>query len=185
MMARASTTSLKLDHEVKKRVSAPRLRRSPHWLIREAIEEYVEREQRREQFRQTHSPFGIATKQPACMSPAKKSTSGWPNSERATVPLLRNAASEAVPTGAARLSPGLHEFLAPKSRDGAKRGESDPATRESARQAPGDGPSAGTDSLELREGVIEFGHGAYIALYLNDGKEIVTLAVGHRRETRY
>jgi len=49
-----STTSLKLDHEVKKRVQrlAAALRRSPHWLMREAIEEYVEREEKREQFRQ-------------------------------------------------------------------------------------------------------------------------------------
>jgi predicted transcriptional regulator len=49
-----STTSLKLDHEVKKRVKRLALarRRSPHWLMREAIEEYVGREERREQFRQ-------------------------------------------------------------------------------------------------------------------------------------
>jgi predicted transcriptional regulator len=53
-MPSPSTTSLKLDVEIKERVrrlaSAPR--RSPHWLMREAIEEYVEREEKREQFRQ-------------------------------------------------------------------------------------------------------------------------------------
>jgi predicted transcriptional regulator len=49
-----STTSLKLDYEIKKRVKqlAVARRRSPHWLMREAIEEYVSREERREQFRQ-------------------------------------------------------------------------------------------------------------------------------------
>ncbi len=53
-MPRPSTTSLKLDVEVKERVQrlASARRRSPHWLMREAIEEYVEREEKREQLRQ-------------------------------------------------------------------------------------------------------------------------------------
>jgi predicted transcriptional regulator len=53
-MPKASTTSLKLDVDVKQRVQrlASARRRSPHWLMREAIEEYVEREEKREQFRQ-------------------------------------------------------------------------------------------------------------------------------------
>ena len=52
-MPKSSTTSLKLDREVKERVQrlASARRRSPHWLMREAIEEYVEREEKREQFR--------------------------------------------------------------------------------------------------------------------------------------
>jgi predicted transcriptional regulator len=53
-MPKPSTTSLKLDAAVKERVQrlASVRRRSPHWLMREAIEEYVEREEKREQFRQ-------------------------------------------------------------------------------------------------------------------------------------
>jgi len=53
-MPNSSTTSLKLDVEIKDRVRrlASARRRSPHWLMREAIEEYVEREEKREQFRQ-------------------------------------------------------------------------------------------------------------------------------------
>jgi predicted transcriptional regulator len=53
-MPTASTTSLKLDVEIKARVRrlASARRRSPHWLMREAIEEYVEREEKRQQFRQ-------------------------------------------------------------------------------------------------------------------------------------
>jgi predicted transcriptional regulator len=52
-MPKPSTTSLKLDHEIKKRVKqlAVARRRSPHWLMCEAIEEYVTREETREQFR--------------------------------------------------------------------------------------------------------------------------------------
>ena len=53
-MPNASTTSLKLDVTIKERVQrlASARRRSPHWVMREAIEEYVEREEKREQFRQ-------------------------------------------------------------------------------------------------------------------------------------
>jgi len=32
---------------------------------------------------------------------------------------------------------------------------------------------------EFREWVIEFGHGAYVALYRYDGKQVVILAVRH------
>ena len=53
-MATLPTTSLKLDAETKARLHklAQARRRSSHWLMREAIEQYVEREERREQFRQ-------------------------------------------------------------------------------------------------------------------------------------
>lgn len=50
----SSTTSLKLDSKMKERVRrlAQARRRSPHWIMREAVEQYVEREEKREQFRQ-------------------------------------------------------------------------------------------------------------------------------------
>jgi predicted transcriptional regulator len=50
-MAALPTTSLKLDAELKTRVQrlAEARRRSAHWLMREAIEQYVEREERRQQ----------------------------------------------------------------------------------------------------------------------------------------
>ena len=53
-MPTPSTTSLKLDLETKERVQrlASARRRSPHWVMREAIEQYVEREEKRERFRQ-------------------------------------------------------------------------------------------------------------------------------------
>jgi predicted transcriptional regulator len=52
-MATVSTTSLKLDAALKERVQrlASARRRSPHWLMREAVEQYVEREEQREQLR--------------------------------------------------------------------------------------------------------------------------------------
>ncbi|HLM79810.1 MAG TPA: CopG family ribbon-helix-helix protein [Terriglobales bacterium] len=53
-MPKPSTTSLKLDGEIKERIQrlASVRRRSPHWVMREAIEQYVEREEKREKFRQ-------------------------------------------------------------------------------------------------------------------------------------
>ncbi len=53
-MAVSATTSLKLDSKLKKRVQhlAAARRRSPHWLMCEAVEQYVTREEKREQLRQ-------------------------------------------------------------------------------------------------------------------------------------
>jgi predicted transcriptional regulator len=53
-MSTPSTTSLKLDVETKERIQrlAAARRRSAHWVMREAIEQYIEREEKREQFRQ-------------------------------------------------------------------------------------------------------------------------------------
>ncbi len=53
-MTTAATTSLKLDDSTKSRLQelAGKRRRSTHWLMREAIQQYVEREEKREQFRQ-------------------------------------------------------------------------------------------------------------------------------------
>ncbi len=47
-----STTSLKLDREMKARVQrlAEARRRTSHWIMREAIEEYVSREEKRQSF---------------------------------------------------------------------------------------------------------------------------------------
>jgi len=49
----ASPTSLKLDDELKSRVQhlAEARRRSSHWIMREAIAQYVEREEKREALR--------------------------------------------------------------------------------------------------------------------------------------
>jgi predicted transcriptional regulator len=53
-MPTPATTSLKLDVELKERVQrlASARRRSAHWIMREAVEQYVGREEKREAFRQ-------------------------------------------------------------------------------------------------------------------------------------
>ena len=80
----------------------------------------------------------------------------------------------------------LHDFLAPTSRDAAKRAVK--AIRQGVK-ALGKHPHIGrpVDELpsEFREWVIEFGSGAYLALYHFDGKEVVILAVRHGREAGY
>jgi predicted transcriptional regulator len=47
-------TSVKLDNELKKRIQhlADVRHRSAHWIMREAIRDYVEREEARESFKQ-------------------------------------------------------------------------------------------------------------------------------------
>lgn len=49
-----SPTSIKLDGSIKARVKklAKTKQRSSHWLMREAIKQYVEREERREAYKQ-------------------------------------------------------------------------------------------------------------------------------------
>ncbi|WP_075881409.1 CopG family ribbon-helix-helix protein [Vreelandella massiliensis] len=50
----AKPTSIKLDDALKERVQhlAEARQRSAHWLMRDAIEQYIEREERREAFKQ-------------------------------------------------------------------------------------------------------------------------------------
>jgi predicted transcriptional regulator len=52
-MPTTATTSLKLDLELKERVQrlASARRRTAHWIMREAVEQYVGREEKREQLR--------------------------------------------------------------------------------------------------------------------------------------
>jgi plasmid stabilization system protein ParE len=80
----------------------------------------------------------------------------------------------------------LHAFLAPKSRDAAQRAVK--AIRQGVKalaKHPGIGRPVDEMPLEFREWVIEFGSGAYVALYHYDGKQIVILAVRHGREAGY
>ena len=53
-MPAPTTTSLKLNAELKERVQrlATARKRSAHWIMREAVEEYVGREEKREGFKQ-------------------------------------------------------------------------------------------------------------------------------------
>jgi plasmid stabilization system protein ParE len=80
----------------------------------------------------------------------------------------------------------LHDFRAPKNPAAAKRAIK--AIRQGIK-ALGKHPEIGRPVEEMppefREWVIEFGQGAYVALYRYDGKEVVILAVRHGREAGY
>ena len=80
----------------------------------------------------------------------------------------------------------LHDFLAPKSRDAARRAVK--AIRGGVNEL-GRYPEIGRpveDMLpEFREWVVEFGQGAYVAPYHFDGEQVVILAVRHGREAGY
>ena len=80
----------------------------------------------------------------------------------------------------------LHAFLATKSPAAAARAVK--AIRDSVQilaQHPQIGRPIEEVPPEFREWVIEFGQGAYVALYRYDGKQIVILAVRHAREAGY
>jgi len=61
-------TSLKIDDTLKGRVQhlASQRRRSPHWIMLEAIQQYVEREEAREQFRQEALASWAAYQETGC-----------------------------------------------------------------------------------------------------------------------
>lgn len=54
MTAITKPMSVKLDQETRVRIEhlATSRRRTPHWMVREAIHQFVEREEKRESFRQ-------------------------------------------------------------------------------------------------------------------------------------
>jgi plasmid stabilization system protein ParE len=80
----------------------------------------------------------------------------------------------------------LYDFLAPKNKDAAQRAI---ATIRQGVKALAIHPEVGRPIEEMppefREWIIEFGQGAYIALYRYDGKQVVILAVRHGREAGY
>lgn len=77
----------------------------------------------------------------------------------------------------------LYDFLAFKSADAARRAVK--AIRVALRLVamhPEMGRPVEELPPEFREWVIEFGSGAYVALYRFDGREVVVLAIRHGRE---
>ena len=80
----------------------------------------------------------------------------------------------------------LYSFLAPKSRNAATRAVK--AIGQTAKELsafPESGRPVDELPSEFREWVIDFGSGAYIALYHFDGKEIVIMAIRPGREAGY
>ena len=80
----------------------------------------------------------------------------------------------------------LHESLAPKSEDAARRAVK---TIRDGMKVIAIHPEIGRPieglASEFREWIIEFGQGAYVALYRYDGDEVLILAIRHSRECGY
>jgi len=80
----------------------------------------------------------------------------------------------------------LHDFLSSKSRDAARRAV---RTIRQGLKLLGKNPEIGRPveglPAEFREWVIEFGSGAYVAMYRYDGKVVMILAVRHGKEVGY
>lgn len=84
-------TSLKIDDALKNRVQhlASRRRRSAHWIMLEAIQQYVEREEARERFRQEALASWTAyqeTGRHLSGQEARAWLSTWGTDEESTVP---------------------------------------------------------------------------------------------------
>jgi plasmid stabilization system protein ParE len=80
----------------------------------------------------------------------------------------------------------LHDFLVPKSPAAASRAVK--AIRQGIKglsRHPESGRPVEELAPEFREWVIEFGQGAYVALYHYDARQIVILAIRHGREAGY
>jgi len=80
----------------------------------------------------------------------------------------------------------LHAFLTPKSPDAAQRAVK--AIKQGLKilgKYPEIGRPTHDFPAEFREWVIEFGQGAYIALYRFDGNKAVLLEIRHGRESGY
>ena len=96
-----------------------------------------------------------------------------------------NATTKMVSTGPAGYFPSVSVW-APKSGDAAHRAI---ATSRQGVKVLAAHPEIGRPIEEMppefREWVIEFGQGAYVALYHFDGKQVVILAVRHGREAGY
>lgn len=80
----------------------------------------------------------------------------------------------------------LHDFLAARNRDAARRAIK---TIRQGIKVLGKRPKIGRPldelPMEFREWVVEFGSGAYVILYHCDGKNVVILAIRHSREAGY
>jgi len=62
-------TTIKIDQSTKERMKrlAEARQRTPHWMILEAIRQYVDREEKREALRQDAIKLGWSIRKPVCM----------------------------------------------------------------------------------------------------------------------
>lgn len=182
-LAKLSTTSLKLDRGIKKRVQplAAARPRSPHRVMREASEGYVEGEEKREPLRQdalaawaTYEAIGLPVT-------GEEADEWWRNWKQARKLLFGNATPEAERIRAARCRSSPLPAGSQKCRRCPACHKGHPRGMRIISRHPEIGRPVEDLAPEFREWLMEFGHGACIALYHYDGKQVGLLAVRHGR----
>jgi predicted transcriptional regulator len=108
---------LKLDSTIKERVQrlASARRRSPHWIMREAVELFVEREEKREQLRQDALAAWADYQTTGLHVTAEEPMPGWPSSRPAKTRSSLNATFEVVPTCPPGHRPSPSVFWRPRA----------------------------------------------------------------------
>ena len=101
--------AIKIDEDIKARVKrlAEARHRTAHWLMREAITQYVDREENRESFRQDTLKAWETTEPLDTMQAPKRPMLGWLSSSWAMTSSHLNATSNLVSSGAARCAAPL------------------------------------------------------------------------------
>jgi predicted transcriptional regulator/plasmid stabilization system protein ParE len=184
---------MKLDAGIKLRLRrlADARRRSSHWLMREAIEQYVDREERREKLRQD-ALAAWAGYQATGRHVTAAEADAWlarleagrnakpPRPHRWSVPQL--IWTPPALHDVAR----LHGFLESKDPDAARRAVR--AIRRGVKTLaayPEIGRPVEEMEPEFREWFIHFGDSGYVVLYRCDGGMVAILAVRHGKEAGY
>jgi predicted transcriptional regulator len=95
--------AIKIDEDTKARVKrlADARHRTSHWLMREAITQYVDREEKREAFRQDTLKAWEEYRTTGLHVTADEADAWLASSNRATTSNLRHVTSDLVATGAA------------------------------------------------------------------------------------
>src|SRR5690606_31739854 len=114
----ASATSVKLDDDMKGRVQhlAEMRKRTPHRIMREAIAQYVEREEKREAFRQETLAAWQEYQETGLHATAKEVSGGWKAGALIASAPPPNATGDLFPAAIRDLRP-LRDFLRPKNAD--------------------------------------------------------------------
>ncbi len=181
-------TSLKIDDALKGRVQnlARQRRRLPHWIMLEAIQLYVEREEARESLCRKLTLHGLHTKKQAGTSRVQRFEVGSRSGGAVATKRCLNSTNDHYAGGIGRLE-RCRRFLKAKA----------PEAAELAGQAISrqivlleDIPEVGRPLPEahgLRELIIPFGESGYVGLYRHerDDDAVYLLAFRHQKEAGY
>ena len=181
--------AIKLDQSTRERLQrlAKARDRSAHWMMREAIAQYLEREERRETYRQDaiqawqdYQATGLH------LTEARGRRTGWPSSRWVCETAPPESPRLIWSPAALRDVQRLHRFLA----EGTPRPRSERcgALREGTKliaAQPGIGHPVPDFGTRVRERIIPFGESGYVLLCRLEGETAAIVAIRHQREAGY